>query len=40
MKLYPAKGQKIIKETNQTYSYNLDIPEGYDWTAGQPAPRR
>lgn len=37
MKLYPAKVQKIIKETSDTYSYILDIPEGYAWTAGQHA---
>ena len=37
MKLYPAAISQIVKETSDTYSFILEIPDGYTWTAGQHA---
>ena len=35
MKFYEAKVKEIKKETSDTYSFIMDIPEGFTWKAGQ-----
>lgn len=35
MELFKTKVREIIKETSDSYSVKLDIPEGYTWKAGQ-----
>ncbi|MGI6191654.1 ferredoxin--NADP reductase [Eubacterium sp. F2] len=35
MKFYEAKVKEIKKETSDTYSFIMDIPEGFSWKAGQ-----
>lgn len=35
MEFFDATLKKIVKETSNSYSFIMDIPEGYSWTAGQ-----
>ena len=37
MKFYEAKLVKIVKENSDSYSYIMNIPQGYAWKAGQHA---
>lgn len=35
MNIFETKLTKVIKETSDTYSFLLEIPQGYSWKAGQ-----
>lgn len=37
MKFFPTTVIKIVQETNDSYSFLLEIPAGYTWKAGQHA---
>ena len=35
MKFYETKIREIRKETSDTYSFIMDVPEGFVWKAGK-----
>ncbi len=35
MKTFETKVKKIVQETSDSYSFIFDIPEGFEWKAGQ-----